>query len=611
MPLGVGPQVLRRRHRRPDRSASASPTATTCRRRAIRSPSCSASATASARPTRDDFQIFDQTQLLAAASTISGTLTLLLGGIASIALIVGGIGIMNIMLVSVRERTREIGIRKALGARGRDILSQFLIEALTLSLIGGLIGVLLGLVVSAVIGSDRRLGLHLRSRTRSPSPRCSAWPSASSSGSGRPARPPASIPSSPSATSRRSHPWTRIRRTSPAAVPTSPVSPRRRHPLDAGARAMPAQQPSSRDRCAKGPSARVGSTSSLAGALVLAVGGIGFAAGRMTAPAARPATDPRHLPGRQLPAAAASTATSAAGQGGNGGRAGGGAILGGAGGGVTIEGTVESVSGDDADPQARLRADDPGRPRRDHDLPFPDGCEPVGRRHRRQGHRPASTSVAARRPGRAARRRAPRPATSRSSRRRRTASPMHLLLVEDDPAPPARPAPAARGRSPRRGGRPGRPDRRSSSSRRPAGIEAVILDLGPAGHVRPRGRPPGPRRTARELDDPHADRPRHRQRPRDRPRRRRRRLPREAVCLRGAVGAACGRSRAGSSPAPAAPTRSSPPVRSRSTSEAGGSPSRASPIDLSPREFSLLECFLRHPGQSLTRDQLLDQAWPF
>ena len=100
----------------------------------------------------DDFQIFDQTQLLEAASSISGTLTLLLGGIASIALVVGGIGIMNIMLVSVRERTREIGIRKALGARRRDILSQFLIEALTLSLIGGLIGVLAGLVVSALIG---------------------------------------------------------------------------------------------------------------------------------------------------------------------------------------------------------------------------------------------------------------------------------------------------------------------------------------------------------------------------------------------------------------------------------------------------------------------------
>jgi putative ABC transport system permease protein len=100
----------------------------------------------------DDFSIFDQTQLLEAASSISGTLTLLLGGIASIALVVGGIGIMNIMLVSVRERTREIGIRKALGARRRDILSQFLIEALALSLIGGLIGVLAGLVVSAVIG---------------------------------------------------------------------------------------------------------------------------------------------------------------------------------------------------------------------------------------------------------------------------------------------------------------------------------------------------------------------------------------------------------------------------------------------------------------------------
>jgi putative ABC transport system permease protein len=100
----------------------------------------------------DDFQVFDQTQLLEAASSISGTLTLLLGGIASIALVVGGIGIMNIMLVSVRERTREIGIRKALGARRRDILSQFLIEALTLSLIGGLIGIVFGLLVSAAIG---------------------------------------------------------------------------------------------------------------------------------------------------------------------------------------------------------------------------------------------------------------------------------------------------------------------------------------------------------------------------------------------------------------------------------------------------------------------------
>jgi putative ABC transport system permease protein len=98
-----------------------------------------------------DFAIFDQTQLLAAASSITGTLTLLLGGIASISLVVGGIGIMNIMLVSVRERTREIGIRKAIGARASDILAQFLVEALTLSLLGGLMGVAVGLGVSALI----------------------------------------------------------------------------------------------------------------------------------------------------------------------------------------------------------------------------------------------------------------------------------------------------------------------------------------------------------------------------------------------------------------------------------------------------------------------------
>jgi putative ABC transport system permease protein len=113
----------------------------------------------------DDFSIFDQAQLLEAASSISDTLTLLLGGIASIALVVGGIGIMNIMLVSVRERTREIGIRKALGARGRDILSQFLIEALTLSLIGGFIGVLVGIAVSAVIGRIAGWGLILDPNT--------------------------------------------------------------------------------------------------------------------------------------------------------------------------------------------------------------------------------------------------------------------------------------------------------------------------------------------------------------------------------------------------------------------------------------------------------------
>ena len=103
--------------------------------------------------TNDDFSISDQSQLLDTFSSVSGLLSLLLAGIASISLVVGGIGIMNIMLVSVRERTREIGIRKAIGARGRDILAQFLIEALTLSMLGGLFGILVGVVVSAVIGA--------------------------------------------------------------------------------------------------------------------------------------------------------------------------------------------------------------------------------------------------------------------------------------------------------------------------------------------------------------------------------------------------------------------------------------------------------------------------
>jgi putative ABC transport system permease protein len=109
----------------------------------------------------DDFGIFDQTQLLAAASSIAGTLTLLLGGIASISLVVGGIGIMNIMLVSVRERTREIGIRKAVGARSRDILAQFLIEALTLSILGGVVGIVVGVAISALIGAIAGWGLAL------------------------------------------------------------------------------------------------------------------------------------------------------------------------------------------------------------------------------------------------------------------------------------------------------------------------------------------------------------------------------------------------------------------------------------------------------------------
>ena len=99
----------------------------------------------------DDFSISSQAQLLSTVSSVTGILTLLLAGIASISLVVGGIGIMNIMLVSVRERTREIGIRKAVGAKRRDILFQFLIEALTLSVIGGLVGIAVGLAVSAAI----------------------------------------------------------------------------------------------------------------------------------------------------------------------------------------------------------------------------------------------------------------------------------------------------------------------------------------------------------------------------------------------------------------------------------------------------------------------------
>jgi len=101
----------------------------------------------------DDFSVADQTQLLSTATSVYSLLTILLAGVASISLVVGGIGIMNIMLVSVRERTREIGIRKAIGAHNRDILTQFLVEALVLSLLGGFIGIVVGLIASAVIAA--------------------------------------------------------------------------------------------------------------------------------------------------------------------------------------------------------------------------------------------------------------------------------------------------------------------------------------------------------------------------------------------------------------------------------------------------------------------------
>ena len=101
----------------------------------------------------DDFTIRNQSDLATAATATSQILTILLASIASVSLLVGGIGIMNIMLVSVTERTREIGIRMSVGARGRDILTQFLIEALVLSLLGGIIGIILGVAGSKVISS--------------------------------------------------------------------------------------------------------------------------------------------------------------------------------------------------------------------------------------------------------------------------------------------------------------------------------------------------------------------------------------------------------------------------------------------------------------------------
>jgi putative ABC transport system permease protein len=100
----------------------------------------------------DDFNIRNQAEMLEMASTVLRTFTILLGSIAGISLLVGGIGIMNIMLVTVTERTREIGVRKAIGARDRDILRQFLFESILLSGLGGLLGVGLGFAIAGTIG---------------------------------------------------------------------------------------------------------------------------------------------------------------------------------------------------------------------------------------------------------------------------------------------------------------------------------------------------------------------------------------------------------------------------------------------------------------------------
>ncbi len=106
------------------------------------------------RPGRDDdFTVRNQQEIAEAATATSRVMTLLLGAIAGVSLVVGGIGIMNIMLVSVTERTREIGVRMAVGAHGRDILTQFLIEAVTLSSVGGVIGIICGVGASKVLSA--------------------------------------------------------------------------------------------------------------------------------------------------------------------------------------------------------------------------------------------------------------------------------------------------------------------------------------------------------------------------------------------------------------------------------------------------------------------------
>ena len=103
------------------------------------------------RGEQDDFRVIMQDEILSAVNRVLGGVTAVVGGVVSIALLVGGIGIMNIMLVSVTERTREIGVRKAVGARRQDILVQFLIEAVTLSLVGGGLGLALGYGLGALV----------------------------------------------------------------------------------------------------------------------------------------------------------------------------------------------------------------------------------------------------------------------------------------------------------------------------------------------------------------------------------------------------------------------------------------------------------------------------
>ncbi|MEO1444610.1 MAG: FtsX-like permease family protein, partial [Chloroflexota bacterium] len=115
---------------------------------------------------KDDFVVFSQNQLLDTLGTITSLLTVFLAVIAGISLLVGGIGIMNIMLVTVTERTREIGIRKAIGAHKADILTQFLIESVTMSIVGGAIGTVIAISLS-ILASELVPNLDVQVRASS------------------------------------------------------------------------------------------------------------------------------------------------------------------------------------------------------------------------------------------------------------------------------------------------------------------------------------------------------------------------------------------------------------------------------------------------------------
>ena len=110
--------------------------------------------------TQNSYRVFSMVAIAQALSAVTTTLTVMLASVAAISLVVGGIGIMNIMLVSVTERTREIGLRKALGARGTDIQAQFLIEAVTLCLGGGFLGIALGWFVTLIVGYSQGIWLN-------------------------------------------------------------------------------------------------------------------------------------------------------------------------------------------------------------------------------------------------------------------------------------------------------------------------------------------------------------------------------------------------------------------------------------------------------------------